>query len=290
MKLTPKNWDKFQHYKDRSPPWIKLHRDLLDNRNYWRLSPKSAKYLPLIWLISSEKDGAILDNEDLAFRLRIDSDESKAIVDELYELGFLVEFDTKPAQQGATNAQQLAAQNGFGSRHISDKTKRQVWERDHGECQNCKSTESIEYDHILPVSKGGNSDPSNLQLLCRPCNRSKRAKTAEQDATHGLSSRTLETETETETEERQKKPRATRLPADWTPSEDQIKYCRENRPDLNPLWVADNFRDYWVSKPKDNTKLDWNLTWQIWVRKETAPKVSQKPSGGSPSWLQARKA
>ena len=28
------NWDKFQHYKDRRPVWIKLHLDLLDNDDY----------------------------------------------------------------------------------------------------------------------------------------------------------------------------------------------------------------------------------------------------------------
>jgi len=27
--LRVKNWGKFQHYKDRNPPWIKLHRGLL---------------------------------------------------------------------------------------------------------------------------------------------------------------------------------------------------------------------------------------------------------------------
>jgi replicative superfamily II helicase len=29
-----RNWEKFQHYKDRAPPWIKLHRDLLTSRTW----------------------------------------------------------------------------------------------------------------------------------------------------------------------------------------------------------------------------------------------------------------
>jgi hypothetical protein len=29
--LRVKNWSEFQHYKDRNPPWIKLHRTLLDH-------------------------------------------------------------------------------------------------------------------------------------------------------------------------------------------------------------------------------------------------------------------
>lgn len=29
-----KNWDTYQHYKDRSPPWIKLHRDILSSQTW----------------------------------------------------------------------------------------------------------------------------------------------------------------------------------------------------------------------------------------------------------------
>lgn len=205
MQFKPKNWDKFQHYKDRSPPWIKLHRDLLDNRNYWNLSPVAAKYLPLIWLISSEKDGLIPDNDDLAFRLRISVPEAKKIVEELSASQFLINVSDEEVEQSATNAQSIAAQNGYGSRHISDKTKRQVWDRDEGKCQDCGAVKNIEYDHIMPVSKGGGSNIENIQLLCRPCNRKKRAKTAEQAATQKLNSRILETEREGETEKETKK-------------------------------------------------------------------------------------
>ena len=34
MTLTPKDWGEFQHYKDRSPPWIKLHKKILDNADF----------------------------------------------------------------------------------------------------------------------------------------------------------------------------------------------------------------------------------------------------------------
>ena len=34
----------------------------------------------------------------------------------------------------------------------------------------------LEVDHILPVSKGGLSEPENLQTLCWRCNRTKGAK------------------------------------------------------------------------------------------------------------------
>ena len=43
----------------------------------------------------------------------------------------------------------------------------------HGKCAICGSTERIERDHIIPVSKGGNNDITNIQPLCLPCNRAK---------------------------------------------------------------------------------------------------------------------
>lgn len=63
---------------------------------------------------------------------------------------------------------------GFAqSRHISATTKKIVFARDGGICQCCGSTQSLEYDHIIPFSCGGRNDAFNIQLLCRSCNRSK---------------------------------------------------------------------------------------------------------------------
>lgn len=59
------------------------------------------------------------------------------------------------------------------SRYISQTTKKIVFARDGGSCLCCGSSTKLEYDHIMPFSCGGSSDPSNIQLLCRSCNRSK---------------------------------------------------------------------------------------------------------------------
>ena len=62
------------------------------------------------------------------------------------------------------------------SRHISQNVKDKVWNRDGGKCVECGSNEDIEFDHIIPHSKGGANTYRNIQLLCEPCNRTKSAK------------------------------------------------------------------------------------------------------------------
>ena len=59
---------------------------------------------------------------------------------------------------------------------ISQDVKDKVWNRDGGKCVQCGSNEKLEFDHIIPVSKGGANTYRNIQLLCEPCNRSKSAK------------------------------------------------------------------------------------------------------------------
>jgi len=59
------------------------------------------------------------------------------------------------------------------TRIISNKVKNQVWNRDNGKCIECGSNENLEFDHIIPFSKGGSNTYRNIQLLCQSCNRMK---------------------------------------------------------------------------------------------------------------------
>ncbi len=62
------------------------------------------------------------------------------------------------------------------SRQILVDVQREVWRRDQGKCVICQSQERLEYDHIIPFSKGGSNTVRNIQLLCESCNREKSAK------------------------------------------------------------------------------------------------------------------
>ena len=92
MKLTPRNWNEFQHYKERCPPWIKLHRNLLNSREFMSLPLASKALAPMLWLLASEhKDGTFdASIEELVFRLRMDESDIIAGLKALIDKGFLI--------------------------------------------------------------------------------------------------------------------------------------------------------------------------------------------------------
>ena len=58
-------------------------------------------------------------------------------------------------------------------RSITQSVKDRVWNRDGGKCVICGTNENLEFDHIIPFSKGGANTYRNIQLLCESCNREK---------------------------------------------------------------------------------------------------------------------
>lgn len=78
-----KNWDKYQHYKNRRPAWIKLYRDLLDDIEWFSLSDGASKLLVMCWLIASEADGELPGVEELSFRVRMDKKKLSALLSSL---------------------------------------------------------------------------------------------------------------------------------------------------------------------------------------------------------------
>lgn len=63
----------------------------------------------------------------------------------------------------------------FYQRAIPVEIRNKIKERDKV-CLCCGSSDDLEYDHIIPVQKGGKADLSNLQLLCHECNAAKYTK------------------------------------------------------------------------------------------------------------------
>ncbi|MCA9330014.1 HNH endonuclease, partial [Candidatus Saccharibacteria bacterium] len=62
-------------------------------------------------------------------------------------------------------------------RAISEETKNTVYIRDGGQCTyvsnsgtRCTCTKALQYDHTIPVAKGGSSSASNIRLMCQAHN------------------------------------------------------------------------------------------------------------------------
>lgn len=60
-----------------------------------------------------------------------------------------------------------------------------------------------------------------------------------------------------------------RLPSDWKLPDDWASWAKTQRPDLNPVDIADKFADYWHSVAgAKGRRADWQATWRNWVRSE----------------------
>ena len=84
---TVRNWNEFQHYGKRNPPWIKLHRALLDDYNFCSLDDSAKAHLILLWIFASQHGGEIPNDTDFLEKKL----SCKGInVMKYVELGFLV--------------------------------------------------------------------------------------------------------------------------------------------------------------------------------------------------------
>ena len=247
MKYRIVNFRKFQNFHDRKPPWIKLYRDLLDNMDWFMLSPIASKSLINLWLLGSESFGNLPDDFEIGFRLRLNQKELDIVMKELIKFKFVEEgkYELKGSEEMSMN-ERIRETNGFSSRYIKNETKTEVLVRDNHKCQSCGSDKKLEFDHIVPVSKGGSSEANNLQLLCRSCNRSKRALSKDEFATQSTEknrvSRSLETETEAE---------------------------RERKKHIYSV----EFEKFWDTFPPNPRKSGKSYAYKIWTRKRLDEKI-----------------
>jgi hypothetical protein len=131
MLLQPKNWAVFQHYKDRCPPWIKLHRDLLNDRSFMRLPIASKAIAPMLWLLASESKDGVFDGslDELVFRLHITPKEYQDGVKPLIDNDFFILVSgviaeckqvAIPETEGETETETKREKNKRGSRLAQD--------------------------------------------------------------------------------------------------------------------------------------------------------------------------
>ena len=117
-----KNWKQFQHYTRRNPPWIRLYRTLLDDREWFALDGDAGKMLIMCWLVASDDDGNLPSAADLAFRFRMTEKQVNAA---LSKLSHWLEHDASTTladcSHDATPEQSRAEQSRAEQRQIQSR-------------------------------------------------------------------------------------------------------------------------------------------------------------------------
>ena len=71
---------------------------------------------------------------------------------------------------GRANQTIVSPTGGIDDRYIPREIRQRVWQRFGGRCAECGSEHYLEFDHVIPIAKGGANSEANIQLLCRGCN------------------------------------------------------------------------------------------------------------------------
>ena len=102
--LHVKNWSRFQHYKQRDPAWIKLHKSLLADYRFGQLSDRDKCHLVLLWLEASWHEGAIPNDPSyLRRRLALHSNPNLKL---FINQGFLLENASINGYQPASTSRE----------------------------------------------------------------------------------------------------------------------------------------------------------------------------------------
>lgn len=117
MKYRVKNWDHFQHYRDRNPPWIKLHYELLSSSDWVMLDDASRVLAIACMLIASRNKGEIDGSESgLTYLKRVAYLNKPPNLKALILCGFLV--PASGLQADASTMQADAISEAYKERHI----------------------------------------------------------------------------------------------------------------------------------------------------------------------------
>lgn len=143
--------------------WLEYYRTLAEDDAFWNEVDGTPGYRVNPW------GNSIWYYKDCVF----DGVMNDIAVDEA-RLLIMDVFDAERRNFERLRAKYEGIENGNARRPpISESVRIHVWQRDRGECVQCGSRVNLEYDHIIPYSKGGSSTARNLQILCERCNRAK---------------------------------------------------------------------------------------------------------------------
>jgi hypothetical protein len=144
---------------ERTRSEIKLPYDLLNDPRFRELPDAHKSHLISLLLLAARMNN-LLPNDPVKLERLIGATEP-------LELSAFADFVDLALMERSSWHDRLA------NRRVPDTMRAAVLVRDGGRCRRCRRSINLEMDHIVPVSKGGKTEESNLQVLCRRCNRAK---------------------------------------------------------------------------------------------------------------------
>lgn len=111
--ISIRNWEKYQHYKDRNPPWIKCYTHLLDDDDFLDLS-MSERALWIMLLLRASRNGNATRSDfkglvsDFRTETSMNPEEIREAIEKFKKMGWIKETQTprrasKHASKRASN-------------------------------------------------------------------------------------------------------------------------------------------------------------------------------------------
>lgn len=170
--------------------WFRLYNEFAADAKVQSMSEAMQRRLIMLLCLRSGETLQTLNEDELAFALRIDEEEltktkeifiKKGFIGETWELlnwnkrqfvsdnstGRVTRYRDKRKAMGLTS-------NGY-TKHIET-----VMQRDGHACVYCNSQDKLCVDHAYPVILGGTDDVDNLVCACKSCNSGKAGRTPAQ--------------------------------------------------------------------------------------------------------------
>lgn len=179
---------------------------IMDNEELAELEPVARLLFIYLWMLA-DREGRLEDRpkriaaQALPYDRQVDVG---AMLDELHKAGFILRYEAagvaciqitafakhqSPHIREAESVLPSCTSQGEDEHkprkvqererddtHLAESLRRRIIDRDGGKCLCCSSDADLHVDHIIPRARGGKTDESNLQTLCRKCNQSKGAR------------------------------------------------------------------------------------------------------------------
>ena len=219
--------------------------------------------------------------------MKLSVEQMQFLADRGLSIADVIEFASMAGGRSAAAVRQANYRERGGGK-IPEELRASVFDRDGWACLDCGAEDNLCCDHVIPVSKGGETQFENLQTLCRPCNSKKKDRIRKRDVrrVRGMSAETSGGNAETPPPNsppndiysnpplnpptKSKSARGSRLPDDWFPQP-----LPANLAASVSAWPAGKqerelarFRDWAASATGPNAvKNDWDAAWRNWLRK-----------------------